>query len=63
MHHPGQLFRTGLYPAVSGRKLNNLTSLRLAVQSLTVLRQRKDGEIYCNSANSDDDKSILEKAA
>ena len=63
IHHPGQLFRTGLYPVVSQRKLENLTSLRLDIKSLTVLRERKDGKIYCNSASSDDDKSILENEA
>ena len=63
IHHPGQLFRTGLYPAVGGRRLKNLTLLRLEVQSLTVFRERKDGEIYCNSGNSDEDKIILENVA
>ena len=59
MHHPGQFFRTGAYPVVSARNLRNLTSLRLEVQSLKVLRKRENGRIHCNSANSDDNDIII----
>ena len=62
-HHPGQLIRNGLHPAVRKFFLQNMTELAFSIQSLTVLRRREDGNTACSSSNMDDDKIIWEKAA
>ena len=59
-HYPGQLFRLGFHHV-----LNNLlgyNKIELNIQSVTVLRKRKNGSPGCNSASSDDDEILFRDA-
>ena len=57
IHYPGQIFRNGIHHVL--KDLLGYKEIDLNIQSVTVLRKRKDGSPGCNSASSDDDEIIL----
>ena len=61
VHHPGQLFRNGIHHAIKDY-LNKYNTIELNIQSVTVLRKRKDGSPGCNTASSDDDEILFMNA-
>ena len=62
-HQPGQLLRNAIHPVLELRrsfsKLGNWINFN--IQSVTVLRKRKDGITGCNTEISDEDKILYEK--
>ena len=60
-HHPGQLFRNGLDPVLTGpyHKIGN--KIKFNIQSLSVFRNRQNKKLVCNSKIFDDDTILMEK--
>ena len=62
-HHPGQLFRNGLDPVLSGPYHMMANNIKLNIQRLSVIEKRESGNTKCNMKIFDDDKILLENAA
>ena len=62
LHHPGQLFRNGRDPVLSGPYHKIASSIRLSIQSLSVITNREHRKLVCNSRRFDDDKILMEKS-
>ena len=61
-HHPGQLFRNGLDPVLLGPYHKSTNSIKFNIQSLSVIKNRKNKKLVCDSRRFDEDKILMEKA-
>ena len=61
-HHPGQLFRNGLDSVLSGPYHKIARSIKFNIQSLSVIRNRENNKLVCNSKRFEDDSILMEKA-
>ena len=59
LHHPGQLFRNGLDPVLRGQDHKNTNLIRLNIQSVTVLKKRRNGIGGCNKESSNEDEILF----
>ena len=61
-HHPGQLFRNGLDPVLIGPYHKIANKIQFNIQSLSVIKNRQNKRLVCNSKRFDDDKIKMEEA-